>query len=130
MARVLVDTSAVYALLDRNDRRHKDAVTALRRLQRGRAEAVLTNFIRAESHALLLARLGQDVARRWLGENVWRVERVTEEDEERAKEIVLRYADKSFSFTDATSFAVMQRLRLRRAFAFDRHFQQFGFERV
>jgi predicted nucleic acid-binding protein len=77
----------------------------------------------------LLARLGSDVARRWrlLG-NAWPVERVTVADEERAAEIVRRYQDKTFSFTDAASFAVMERLGIRRALAIDPHFRQYGFE--
>jgi predicted nucleic acid-binding protein len=52
---------------------------------------------------------------------------VTEEDELRAKTILLRYADKDFSYVDATSFAVMERLGLQTAFAFDEHFMQYGF---
>jgi predicted nucleic acid-binding protein len=35
--------------------------------------------------------------------------------------------DKDFSYTDCTSFAVMQLLGLDTAFAFDQHFRQFGF---
>lgn len=52
------------------------------------------------------------------------LEQVTPRAEERAVEILLQYADKSFSFFDATSFAVMERLGVRQAFTFDRHFEQ------
>ena len=48
-------------------------------------------------------------------------------DEERAREIIYQYDDKDFSMTDAISFAVMERLRIARAFTFDRHFAQYGF---
>ena len=130
MARVLVDTSAVYALLDRGDAWHKAATDTLHSLKLARTEPLLTNFVVAECHALALSRLGPEVARRWLLGNVWPVERVTEGDEARARTIVGQYTDKTFSYTDATSFAVMERLGLRRAFAFDPHFQQYGFQVV
>jgi predicted nucleic acid-binding protein len=130
VARVFVDTSAVYALLDRGDTRHRAAKKALAALRRRRSEPLLSNFVVAESHALLLARLGPDIARRWLAANTWPVERVGENDEIRAKAILLGYRDKAFSYTDATSFALMERLSLRTAFAFDEHFAQFGFQLV
>jgi predicted nucleic acid-binding protein len=130
VARILVDTSAVYALLDRGDSWHEAAAGALRNLKAGRAEPLLTNFVVAECHALALSRLGPDVARRWLLGNVWPVERVTVEDEVRARTIIEQYADKTFSYTNATTFAVMERLGLRKAFAFDPHFQQYGFQVV
>jgi predicted nucleic acid-binding protein len=37
-----------------------------------------------------------------------------------------RYRDKEFSFTDRTSFALMERMRITTAFAFDIHFRQYG----
>ena len=97
-------------------------------MKRNGSSPLLTNFIVAECHALLLARVGSDFARRWLFGNTWRVEPVTDADELRAREIIRVYTDKSFSYTDATSFAVMERLGIRRAFAFDQHFEQYGFE--
>jgi uncharacterized protein len=48
-------------------------------------------------------------------------------DEERAKQILFQYTDKEFSFADAISFAVMERLTIRLAFTFDRDFTQYGF---
>jgi len=100
----------------------------LEKLKSIRSEPLLTNFIVAERHALSLARLGSTVAREWLLRNVWAVERVTEDDEAKAKEIIRKYTDKRFSYMDATSFAVMERLGLRTAFAFDPHFRQYGFQ--
>jgi len=96
MARVLVDTSAIYALLDRSDARHRAARAALKRLQKAAAEPILTNFIVAECHALLMVRLGAEIARKWLLGNVWPVERVTVEDEQSAREIIREYVDKTF----------------------------------
>ena len=88
-----------------------------------------TNFILAETHALLLARAGRSTAGRVLGEidrGATVVVRLSARDERRAREILSRYDDKDFSFTDATSFAVMERLRISVAFTFDLDFQQFG----
>ena len=126
MAQLLVDTSAVYALIDRDDTYHRKAVSLLRSLPRRGLRPLLTNFVVAESHALLLSRLGAEIARDWLLRQIWPVERITPEDEEKARKIIRRYSDKSFSYTDATSFAVMERLGIKEAFAFDPHFRQYG----
>jgi predicted nucleic acid-binding protein len=128
VARVLVDTSAVFALLDRSDANHAAARRTLQQLAQRRVQPVLTNFIVAESHALALTRLGADVARRWLQASVWPVERVGDDDESKARSIIASHTDKRYSYTDATSFAVMERLRLREVFAFDPHFRQYGFQ--
>lgn len=128
MARVFIDTSAIFALLDRSDANHAAARRTLQQLGQRRVQPVLTNFIVAESHALALSRLGADVARRWLLANAWPVERVAEDDESKARTIVAGHTDTTYSYTDATSFAVMERLGVREAFAFDPHFRQYGFQ--
>lgn len=127
MERVIIDTSAIYALLDRSDVNHLRAVELLKKMRSEGRVVTLTNFIVAETHALILARLGSGLARDWLKGLRWPIERATPEDEERAKEIILTYKDKAFSYTDATTFAVMERTGIKVAFAFDRHFVQFGF---
>ena len=50
------------------------------------------------------------------------------DDEVRARDILRRYDDKSFSYVDATSFSLMERLGIRQAFSFDPHFEQYGLE--
>jgi predicted nucleic acid-binding protein len=98
----------------------------LRSLPRRRLAPLLTNFIVAETHALLLSRLGAEIARDWLVGQIWPIERIAPQDEGKAREIIQKYADKTFSYTDATSFAVMERLGIEETFAFDPHFRQYG----
>ncbi|MEW8959034.1 MAG: PIN domain-containing protein [Moorella sp. (in: firmicutes)] len=105
---------------------HVHAFSALNQLSEQDVDLILTNFILAETHALILSRIGHELAREWVKNLVWKIERVKEEDEKRAREIIIAYKDKSFSYTDATTFAVMERLNLKVALAFDNHFTQFG----
>lgn len=60
--RVLVDSSAHFALLDRRDQRHAEARALQERLVRDRARLFITSFILAETHALLLSRLSPAIA--------------------------------------------------------------------
>ena len=124
--RVLVDSSAVAALILRNDQHHNNAVQALRFFTEKGAELVLTNFIVAETYNLIASRAHPRKAREWLLANTWPVERISEDDEKEARHILEKYADKDFSYTDATSFALMTRLSFDLAFTFDRHFTQYG----
>jgi len=45
---------------------------------------------------------------------------------DKAKQIIVGYRDKEFSYCDATSFAVMERLRICHVMAFDPHLMQYG----
>ncbi|MGI6285937.1 PIN domain-containing protein [Neomoorella humiferrea] len=128
MEKIMVDTSAVYALIDRSDDWHEKAKNLFKKLSEKDVDLILTNFILAETHALILSRIGHELAREWVKNLVWKIERVKEEDEKRAREIIIAYRDKSFSYTDATTFAVMERLNLKVALAFDNHFTQFGWQ--
>lgn len=124
--KVLVDSSAIVALLFANDDNHQAAVDCLRRLTIEGAELLLSNFVLAETYNLLAVRTYPARAREWLLRNTWPVERITVADEEEAFRIIERHADKDYSYTDATSFALMRRLACDIAFTFDQHFAQFG----
>jgi uncharacterized protein len=90
---VFVDTGAYFALIFTGDENHPAARSLYEQLTTEGRQLVTTNFVLAETHALLLNRLNRTIALRVL---------------------------------DATSFVVMERLGLRTAFAFDRHFAQYG----
>lgn len=128
--RVFVDTSAYFAVANRRDRAHPSCSVLMRRLVNERRRFFTTNFVLAELHALLLTRLDRQIAARVLADidasTLTTIVRVSARDERRAREIVFGYGDKDFSLTDATSFAVMERLRIPVAFTLDQNFAQFG----
>jgi predicted nucleic acid-binding protein len=62
MNRVFVDTGGFYASLNRRDASHRDAARLFRRAQREHWFLFTTNFVLAESHALILARMGRNRA--------------------------------------------------------------------
>jgi predicted nucleic acid-binding protein len=55
------------------------------------------------------------------------VRHVEEETEAEAWRWLVRHDERTYSFVDATSFAVMRRLRIREALAFDGDFAAAGF---
>ena len=129
MNRVFVDTSGFYAALNRRDAHHRDAARLFQQARRERWFLFTTNFVLAESHALILVRLGRTRALDFLRATITgstNVIRAAEEDERRAREIIEQYQDKDFSYCDAVSFAVMERLDIPEAIAFDEHFRQYG----
>lgn len=126
MKRVFVDTSGIVAAMNAKDEHHEAAKAIFLRLAAEHCGLVITNYIRAETHALLLARATRELALRFLDEGSWAVEWVEPEDEKKAVEILKRFQDKDFSLTDATSFVVMERLEIKEAVSFDRHFAQYG----
>ncbi len=127
MRRVFVDTGGFYALADADDAHHVEAVAVQRRLAEERVPALTTDFVVAETHALVLCRLGAGVARSWLARLTVPREPVGEADWEEAVGIVRDRDAEGYTLTDALSFVVMRRTGIREAFAFDRHFRRFGF---
>lgn len=127
MKRAFVDTGAWYALLDKKDPDHARVADACR-AYRGRL--VTSNYVFDEVVTLTRYRLGWDVAHR-LGDElreqrVARLERVTPKDEAAAWTIFEQHRDKRYSFTDCTSFVLVQRLTLAVCIAIDSDFRSFG----
>jgi predicted nucleic acid-binding protein len=93
--------------------------------------AVTSNLVLGEVWTLLSTRLGHFQAIRWLdrfgGEVTVRIVRVEPELEAEAWEWLRRRAERPYSFVDATSFALMRKLRIREALAFDGDFAAAGF---
>lgn len=131
MRRVFIDTSAFFALGVSQDRNHARARELFSEADRESWRFITTNAVVFETHALLLnrARAGRDKALEFLGlveADSFFVVRVSKGDEERAIALVRAHVDKSYSLCDALSFAVMERLGIKEAVAFDRDFLSYG----
>jgi predicted nucleic acid-binding protein len=88
---VLWDSSALLALLDADDADHARAVSIARIIASEKRPSFVTNYIEAETHALLLRKLGRALAREWLLTGGLRVVRPLPEEEQRAKAYGGRY---------------------------------------
>jgi predicted nucleic acid-binding protein len=126
---MLVDTGAWYAVADSSDGHHEEA----RRFyseQAGRTPFVTTDLIMAETWALMSSHLGRSAAITfWETLRDTRTPILTVEpvDLETAWQILQSFADQTFSFVDCTTFALMERLGIHEAFAFDAHFLVYRF---
>lgn len=131
-AEFFVDTSAWYPLVVTKHPDHARFGTALRSLIGNHRRLVTTNLVVAETHALLLRRVGRATAHTFIqtvGESPNVVVRSSRELEAAAERDWLgRYDDQDFSFADAVSFAVMSERGIREALTLDQHFVVAGFQ--
>lgn len=130
--KLFVDTSAWYALNDRDDQFRQQALNKMTLAKSQHIELITSDYIFDESVTLISARIGHRSAVAF-GDAMMKssfASMVTVSDDVRlaAFELFSKYGDKDLSFTDCTSFALMKRLKLKTAFTFDGHFQQVGFE--
>ena len=120
LAIAFVDSSAIVALVDTNDRTHEAAVAAYRELVDQGYRLFTTNHVIAEVVDLLSAGIGPDVARRWLRDHRLPVYHADEQDEHRAKALVISSrSPRGLSLVDAISLVVMERFGVADAFAVD-----------
>ena len=132
MTHAFVDTSAFLALLVRSDRSHSDARRGFDRLRAARAILVTTSYVLLETCALLQRRIGMEALADFRREFVPCLEVVWVDADlhERGLDIVVERGTRDLSLVDAVSFEVMRERGLGAAFAYDRHFEDEGFERV
>jgi uncharacterized protein len=126
---IFVDTSFWVAARLRDDARHADAVELLERRERDRL--LTSNHVRGETWTFLRRRRGHASAVAFLdalaGTPRAEVRFVDGELEGDALQWLRRRGEREYSFVDATSFALMRKLGIREALAFDGEFAAAGF---
>ena len=124
---IFLDTSAVYALADRDDKNHAQAVKLFQRAQDDGDAFLVHNYVLLESAALLSRRLNSGVAARFLAEaETFEVHWV---DESFHRQAVHRWKERRGkpSFVDVVSFQVMRKRGVNTVLAFDEDFPREGF---
>ena len=129
---ILIDTGAWYALSDPQERHHGHAAALFGLLTKGeQGRMVTSDYILNETYTLLRMRLGIEPVKRLrhlLGQSSSiQLVRVSDNDFERSLDLMLSHGDKHWSFTDCTSFILMQELEIGAAFSFDHNFTEAGF---
>ena len=125
---MFADAGYWIGIRNRDDVHHEDALGIARRIVREKIRLVVTPFIFAEVYAILSR---NEIVRELFIRDVWEnstvlIEQTVLEDQRDAISLLKQWRDKTFSFTDALSFVVMNRLGIKRAISFDKHFQDYG----
>ena len=132
MRLVFVDTAGWMAMADESDPLHRAAMRIRdKHLEKG-GLLVTSDYVMDETLTLIRMRIGLDAARTFWEQTSesprLRWERIDARRVQAAIEWFFRWRDKTFSFTDCTSFVVMRELHLKKALTCDRHFRDAGFE--
>lgn len=129
---VFLDTSAFFAVLDKDDNNHRKARKIWVDLVNSENILLTSNYVLIECFALIQNRLGVEAIRgfqedllpligiEWVGEMAHRS----------AVSAFLAASRRRLSLVDCVSFEIMRYLGIKTAFAFDPHFEEQGFELI
>ncbi|ODS34009.1 MAG: Ribonuclease VapC20 [Candidatus Scalindua rubra] len=124
--KVFIDTSAFCALAIPKDRHNIRAKSIYKQLKERRTMFYTSDYILDEVYTLLKTRGSYRTSIKFMDridKSHIIIHRVTEKVEEDTKSIFRRFEDKKLSFTDCTSFALINQLGIEAVFAFDKHFR-------
>lgn len=132
---LFVDTWGWGALANPKEAQHQQVKQIMETLIKVKKRLITTNFVLDETYTLVRFRihhrasveLYQKIEQLVIGK-LLKVIHITPELEQAAWRIFEQYSDKGVSFTDCTSFAVMQLLELTQVLTDDHHFEQMGFQ--
>lgn len=130
MEKIFVDTSALYALISTQDQESRLAVKAWEGTLERKDVLYTNNYVLVECFALIQSRLGLQFVRAlqtnivpflqfdWLGEQ----QHLSSVND------VFTANRRHVSLVDCSCFESMRRLGIEKAFTFDEHFQEQGFQ--
>lgn len=131
---IIVDTSAWIYLFD-----NKSTGTSKKAKQfysLNRDTLAVTDLIIEETHKWLVHHAfppisAMQLLSKFVSQEFAQIISIEDSDRIEASKIVEKYLDQQISFTDAITVALMKRLRIKKVFSFDRHFDLFrGIERL
>jgi len=132
---IYMDTSAMIALASRTDKNHKKAREFFEKSIRSGIKFVVGRPVLVEFLNGVSKRVNKKTAiqlyKSYAKSMVVIIEKEREEDWEKAWEIFEKYEDQNgMDVVDCLSFAIMERLKIREAFTFDKDFEVYGFKRL
>jgi predicted nucleic acid-binding protein len=128
--RIFIDTSAFYALLDRDDENHRRVKSGWTDLLNNENTLVTSDYVLVETFALLQHRLGIEAVRGFQNDvlPLVTIEFVISEIHRSSVSALLSASRRNLSLVDCVSFEMMRTLVIKTAFVFDPHFKEQGFD--
>ncbi|MBI5025721.1 MAG: PIN domain-containing protein [Nitrospirae bacterium] len=127
---IFVDTSAFYALLDRDDANHQKAKKTWSDLLNPENALITSNYVLVESFALIQHRLGLEAVRGFQEDllPLINIEWINAETHKSGVSALLVASKRKLSLVDCVSFEIMRTFGIKMVFAFDPHFKEQGFK--
>lgn len=131
---IFIDTSALIAYYNADDKYHSEAFEVMKKIKRGEISLgcfYLTDYIFDETITFIERVLGNHELALKVGEALQTSPYTTmiQVDEEIFREAWSFFKqNKGYSFTDCTSFQAMKKHGLNNVFTFDQHFRKAGFK--
>ena len=127
--RIFIDTSAFYALLDRDDANNQKATKVWTNLLGAEHTLVTSNYILVEAFALMQNRLGLAAVRGFQEDMLplINIEFISPEMHRSGIAALLSASRRSLSLVDCVSFEFMRSSGIKTVFAFDTQFREQGF---
>lgn len=127
---IFVDTSALLAILEKNDTNHLHAVQCWKDLLRKASTLLTNNYILVESIAIIQKRYGLQAVQNLQSEILpfVQTEWIDERQHAAIVERVVATNRRRLSLVDCAAFETMQRLDISTVFTFDEHFREQGFK--
>ena len=115
---------------NRRDKYYRKAATWRDTLLKTGKILITSDYVLDESYTVIRFRAGHPIAVQFgeavRGSRYLRIEYIASDSIEKAWELFKTFSDHEFSFTDCTSFVLMERLKIKTAFTFDAHFKEYG----
>jgi uncharacterized protein len=124
--KVFIDTGAFCALTIPKDQHNLTAKSVYKQIQKEKAVIFTSDYVLDETYTLLKTRGSYATAIKFMEQMdkcLINILRVTEDIEESAKALFKKFDDKRLSYTDCTSFALINQFNIEAVFAFDEHFK-------
>ena len=129
--KVFIDSSAFLAIADTDDGHHEHGRLIFQDILTKGAKLFSSNYILDETYTLIRARTNHQTVVNFIKSfelSGITVLRVSPQIEDLAKRIFIKYSDKNFSFTDCTSFVLINENKIDATFAYDVHFRQYRYK--
>ena len=127
---ILIDTSAIFAVLDKNDGNHLRAAKFWTALVESETEILTNSNVLLEAFALIQRRHGLGILHKFQQGMVpmLKIEWIDAEKHFQAVKLLFSYNHRHLSLVDVSAFATMRRMGINQVFTFDQHFAEEGFE--
>lgn len=132
---IFVDTGAFLAMFYSKDKNYLKAQNIKSEIQKNiHGKMITTNYILDELITLLrgyidhkkIITIVESIKSSTNIIIIW----ITKKVEENSWNYFKKYQDKEYSFTDCSSFVIMNLLGIKKAFSYDNHFSQAGYQRI